>query len=839
MGVGWCMEVTGQVLTLFMVSRLWFRNGLPSLVHDWQPLVADSLGANVTAPVDDEGVVAFADSSAVAHTALLLAGLLVGHILVRHLGAAGAVGTACGAAGVLYLAMASTPAWQMITPPSYVTALLGTVGKEQTAHVVAAVQSMWALAGLLLPLVDRRTVGIFPEATVRYLPTMTAVYLGAFVFFHSLLPLSWNSYLRHAARGILGLEGSFPEVSDAELVAEHGLFLSTTHVLALSAGIAACYYMRLFIHKIDSALDPIPSAPTVQRGKSAAQTLLYLSLLGVLCYVWVQFVDALVSMTLGFRSRRLQLISEAFIGIADDGTARWAAQVTYGIWFVYGGLFELMWPVSESNRPRQAGATWRLRREDAGGVKAPGTSEVSPAKHDKIRGGPPPPPEHGWTATALPFGGLLALSMGTLGNQIPILLFALLFTIAAYRGTFYPEHLQSFETFDHNSERYKRIRAANFPPPYPNNWYRICNSVDLDGQRIKSISALGRELVAFRGADGRVGVLSAFCPHLGSHLGAGCVKGNSIQCPYHNWEFNADGRCTHIPYSRYNPPKGDAFVERTSAQAYEVREHLGMVFIWFDAEGRPPQWELKYHLDVMDTDKFYFATMAQMTFDMHLSEAHENSADWYHFQTLHRPFPIPGLSRFIAGRHKITRRYAEGELTGNGTGKGPDRDIPKQDGTEEHIVVFDEQMEAMYFLGMAMPCFNNTGGAHVVFEGPAMMHFTVDVPGGLGRLRMIKTFLPVEPFKTIVEVRWYAERQVCPHVVHFMKHIAANALVQDQEVWDRKLYRPVSEGHSHSKGKRPLTLADNDGPFRQFREWYSQFYSEHSADMADVSKLVW
>ena len=42
---------------------------------------------------------------------------------------------------------------------------------------------------------------------------------------------------------------------------------------------------------------------------------------------------------------------------------------------------------------------------------------------------------------------------------------------------------------------------------------------------------------------GRAGVLHAFCPHLGTHLGhGGTVQGNNIVCPYHSWEFDADGR---------------------------------------------------------------------------------------------------------------------------------------------------------------------------------------------------------------------------------------------------------------------------------------------------------
>lgn len=35
---------------------------------------------------------------------------------------------------------------------------------------------------------------------------------------------------------------------------------------------------------------------------------------------------------------------------------------------------------------------------------------------------------------------------------------------------------------------------------------------------IKNVHFWGRDLVVFRGQDGRVGVLDAYCPHLGAHL---------------------------------------------------------------------------------------------------------------------------------------------------------------------------------------------------------------------------------------------------------------------------------------------------------------------------------
>ena len=40
----------------------------------------------------------------------------------------------------------------------------------------------------------------------------------------------------------------------------------------------------------------------------------------------------------------------------------------------------------------------------------------------------------------------------------------------------------------------------------------------------------------------QVGVMHAFCPHMGAHLGmGGVVVGNLLQCPFHGWSFDTSG----------------------------------------------------------------------------------------------------------------------------------------------------------------------------------------------------------------------------------------------------------------------------------------------------------
>src|SRR5262245_25183351 len=113
--------------------------------------------------------------------------------------------------------------------------------------------------------------------------------------------------------------------------------------------------------------------------------------------------------------------------------------------------------------------------------------------------------------------------------------------------------------------------AASFAE-YPASWYYFA-PVNRLRRRPVSRTMLGRELVAFRTAGGRVGVLDARCSHLGADLGKGCVVGESIRCPYHNWEYAADGRCVRIPAQDHIPPLA-------RQRGYPVEVQHGHVFFF-------------------------------------------------------------------------------------------------------------------------------------------------------------------------------------------------------------------------------------------------------------------
>lgn len=167
-----------------------------------------------------------------------------------------------------------------------------------------------------------------------------------------------------------------------------------------------------------------------------------------------------------------------------------------------------------------------------------------------------------------------------------LLLPALLLVLTVQYHLFSPYSLTLTLPYTTKSRHSKR-NLSNLPPPYPSTYYRLLASSHLPPSAVLPASLnQSHDLVVYRPAKGEVNsrpvVLDAYCPHLGAHLAyGGKVVGDCIDCPFHGWRFNRDGKCTVIPYANKVPE-----VARTNV--WPVLEVDNSIMVWYDADNNPP-----------------------------------------------------------------------------------------------------------------------------------------------------------------------------------------------------------------------------------------------------------
>lgn len=168
-------------------------------------------------------------------------------------------------------------------------------------------------------------------------------------------------------------------------------------------------------------------------------------------------------------------------------------------------------------------------------------------------------------------------------------------------------------------------------PVFRRFWYAACFADAVaDGPVERTV--LGQELVLWRPAPGGpVSVALNRCAHRDAPLSRGWVKDCHLVCPYHGWEWDAEGRTQRIPQFPTAPHP-----TRSGLTMVRSQERHGMVWVCLagDDEGGPiagipdvpqfgdPAWrvvpELEWHFDCTA---------------MHLVE---NNADPGHVAFVHR-----------------------------------------------------------------------------------------------------------------------------------------------------------------------------------------------------------
>jgi len=304
--------------------------------------------------------------------------------------------------------------------------------------------------------------------------------------------------------------------------------------------------------------------------------------------------------------------------------------------------------------------------------------------------------------------------------------------------------------------------------PIPNGWFAVDWSRELHEGDVKPLEVFGEELVLFRTRSGRAKVLDPFCPHLGAHVGhGGRVMGETIRCPFHGWQFDGtSGQCTHIPYC-------DRIPAQARLRPWEVQEKNGMVFVWYHAEGKPPEWDFPELPEIGHPDWSEPRTFEQELV-AHVQETHENNNDPVHFQFVHGMAETPPseIEYSEDGRHYRIVSHHETQTPF---------------GTFQTSLVRDSW-------GLGLTAIRTVG---------------IEDAG----LLMYSSATPVDPQR--LRFRWLltATRNWVDLAGEEFMHGLVTGVQQDLHIWKNKVHRA-----------QPL-LCEADGYLAEFRRWARQFYT--------------
>jgi len=194
-------------------------------------------------------------------------------------------------------------------------------------------------------------------------------------------------------------------------------------------------------------------------------------------------------------------------------------------------------------------------------------------------------------------------------------------------------------------------------PGIPNGWFAVAWSHELSKAEVRRIYYFEEEMVLFRTRSGQARVLSAFCPHLGAHIGeGGRVVGETVRCPFHAWQFDGEtGDCVTIPYC-------DRIPSKARLRAWDVMERNGMIFVWHHGEEKSPDWEVPEIPQLRDPDWSEPETF-EIELPVHMQDMAENNLDPVHFQVVHSMFAVPATEIEISagGRFMHAVSYVDQE----------------------------------------------------------------------------------------------------------------------------------------------------------------------------------
>lgn len=316
------------------------------------------------------------------------------------------------------------------------------------------------------------------------------------------------------------------------------------------------------------------------------------------------------------------------------------------------------------------------------------------------------------------------------------------------------------------------VEDRNLDIGFPFGWYPMLLSNELAVGEVKALRYFGQELAIWRGEDGEVRMMGAYCLHLGAHMGhGGKVHGNMLECPFHAWRYDGnEGVVKEIPYSESIPPR----VQKPCKKTWHITEKNQLIWAWYHPEDAAPLYDVLDLPEASDPNWTEFDECEWRIWGS-LQNVAENGVDFAHFKYVHGTAEVP----------EAEMEFGEWDRRGI---------VRAKMGTPKGVV---------------------DGEIASVSQGPGQNWVRFS---GICETLLVACLTPVD--EDHLHVRYFytqPKEQAEGMVGRVAKAIIADVnkqLDQDKVIWDRQKYQP-----------RPI-ICHGDGPIAKFRMFYAKYYAD-------------
>ena len=184
---------------------------------------------------------------------------------------------------------------------------------------------------------------------------------------------------------------------------------------------------------------------------------------------------------------------------------------------------------------------------------------------------------------------------------------------------------------------------SDFPKKLYACWHPVAYAHEVKETPYPS-KLLNRNLVIWRTTDGKPHAMKDLCVHRGTALSLGKVVNDCIECPYHGWRYNSEGKCSLIPQQeKQNIP------EKAKIDSYLCQERYGLIWVAL----KEPIYPLP-EVPEIESSEWKLVLTGPFSWNTDASRQVENFTDFGHFPWVH-PDLLGDKNRLTVPDHTVTR----------------------------------------------------------------------------------------------------------------------------------------------------------------------------------------